>query len=100
MAKPTRKSRPRAKSVRARHAPPKSAWVPPAPGPARLRAPPTGHAVCRGCGRIVRLALAIADGPNLEAFPDRRPDGWTAEGVTLTVTGVCPSCQTGGVAPA
>jgi Fe2+ or Zn2+ uptake regulation protein len=64
-----------------------------------LRAPPTGHAVCRGCGRILRLALAIDDGPNLEAFLDRRPDGWSAEGVTLTLTGLCPTCQAGGVVP-
>lgn len=99
MAKPTRKSPPRPKAVRAPREPSVPTRTSPSPGPARLRAPPTGHAVCRGCGRILRLALAIPDGPNLEAFLDRRPDGWSAEGVTLTITGVCPSCRTGGVAP-
>jgi Fe2+ or Zn2+ uptake regulation protein len=71
----------------------------PEPGPVALRAAPTGHAVCRGCGRILRLALALTDGPNLEAFLDRRPDGWSAEGISLTVTGLCPTCQSGGMAP-
>jgi hypothetical protein len=99
MAKPPRKSRPRPKPSRATREPPAPARMAPSPGPARLRAPPTGHAVCRGCGRILRLALALDDGPNLEAFLDRRPDGWSAEGVTLTLTGLCPTCQTGGVAP-
>jgi hypothetical protein len=55
--------------------------------------------VWRGCGRILRLALALTDGPNLEAFLDRRPDGWSAEGITITITGLCPDCQTGGIAP-
>ncbi|MCI4325074.1 MAG: hypothetical protein L3K00_04220 [Thermoplasmata archaeon] len=64
-----------------------------------LRGPPTGHAVCQACGRIVRLALAPTDGPNLEAFLDRRPDGWSAQGISLTITGLCTTCRTGPSAP-
>jgi len=51
--------------------------------------------VCRSCGRIVRLELSEGDSANLVAFADRRPDGWSADGVSLTVTGVCPRCREG-----
>jgi Fe2+ or Zn2+ uptake regulation protein len=61
---------------------------------------PTGHLVCRSCGRIVRLELAEGDGPNLAAFADRRPDGWSAESVSLTVTGLCATCRAGPTPPA
>jgi Fe2+ or Zn2+ uptake regulation protein len=75
--------------------------VPPvAPGPLAMSGPPTGHLVCRNCGRILRLELAEGDGPNLVAFADRRPSGWSAESVSLTVTGLCASCRTGPAAPA
>jgi hypothetical protein len=100
MGKAPRKTHPKRRAART---PPAVRSASPArtePGRVALRAPPTGHAVCRGCGRILRLALALTDGPNLEAFLDRRPDGWSAEGITLTVTGLCPTCQSGGIPPA
>jgi hypothetical protein len=98
MPKTPRKARPPAHSPKTRPKAP-AAPTPPGPGPTTLLAPPTGHAVCRVCGRIVRLALAPTDGPNLEAFLDRRPDGWSAQGISLTVTGLCPNCLLGAPRP-
>ncbi|MCI4356292.1 MAG: hypothetical protein L3K18_03995 [Thermoplasmata archaeon] len=85
-------------SRRARRAP--AAPAPPvlSPGIVRLVEPPTGHAVCRSCGRIVRLELDPADAPNLEAFADRRPDGWSVGAVSLTLTGLCAQCSAGATA--
>jgi hypothetical protein len=76
-----------------------AALPPSTPGPKELGEGPTGHAVCRQCGRILRLELAAGDGPNLEAFADRRPPGWSSETITLTVTGLCPECRAGGGTP-
>ncbi|MCI4326574.1 MAG: hypothetical protein L3K16_02925 [Thermoplasmata archaeon] len=71
----------------------------PRPANLPLATAPTGHLVCRSCGRIVRLELAEGDGPNLAAFADRRPDGWSAESVSLTVTGLCAACRAGPAPP-
>ncbi|MCI4369743.1 MAG: hypothetical protein L3J81_00260 [Thermoplasmata archaeon] len=94
---PTKPRAPRHRRSRAARRPPRP--VAPAPaarsGATGIEAPPTGHAVCRGCGRIVRLALSDGDGPNLLAFADRRPEGWSADAVSLTVTGTCPRCREG-----
>ncbi|HEV8049961.1 MAG TPA: hypothetical protein VGP88_05160 [Thermoplasmata archaeon] len=71
------------------------AALPTGPAARHIESPPTGHEVCRSCGRIVRLELSEGDAANLVAFADRRPDGWSADGVTLTVTGLCPRCREG-----
>jgi Fe2+ or Zn2+ uptake regulation protein len=56
---------------------------------------PTAHAICRICGRIVRVSLPQEEVPALQAFIDRRPDGWTVEGMSFSFTGVCPRCRVG-----
>jgi hypothetical protein len=94
-------TKPRAPLHRRPRAAARRSWPAPAVVPTRLvgvDSPPTGHAVCRGCGRIVRLDLSEGDAPNLVAFADRRPEGWTADAVSLTVTGTCPRCREGSVA--
>jgi len=94
---PTKRRAPRHRSsgpaVRRSQSP--LASTPASPAPLHIESPPTGHEVCRSCGRIVRLELSEGDSANLVAFADRRPDGWSADGVSLTVTGVCPRCREG-----
>jgi Fe2+ or Zn2+ uptake regulation protein len=61
----------------------------------RVYVPPeaTAHAICRRCGRIVRVAVSPEEVAQLNAFADRRPDGWTVEGMTFSFTGLCSTCR-------
>jgi Fe2+ or Zn2+ uptake regulation protein len=54
---------------------------------------PTAHAICRRCGRIVRVPIPAAEVAELQSFVDRRPDGWSIEGMSFSFTGTCPTCQ-------
>jgi Fe2+ or Zn2+ uptake regulation protein len=56
-------------------------------------ATPTGHAVCRSCGRITRISLLPEEVGLLEALADHRPDGWSVDGASFSVTGLCASCR-------
>jgi Fe2+ or Zn2+ uptake regulation protein len=56
---------------------------------------PTAHAICRNCGRIMRVSLPDEDVAGLQAFIDRRPDGWNVEGMSISFTGLCPKCRIG-----
>jgi Fe2+ or Zn2+ uptake regulation protein len=56
---------------------------------------PTAHAICRLCGRILRVNLPEEDVPALQAFIDHRPDGWAIEGLSFSFTGLCPKCRIG-----
>ncbi len=66
------------------------------PFPPRLREEPHAHAVCRNCGRIAGVALTQLDLFELELLADRRPTGWSVEGVTFSLTGLCPRCGRSG----
>lgn len=65
-------------------------WV-----PSYIPSIPTAHAICRLCGRITRVAIPHSDLATLEAFVDRRPDGWSVEGMSFSFTGICPKCRAG-----
>jgi hypothetical protein len=39
------------------------------------------------------VAVSPAEVALLNAFSDRRPDGWTVEGMTFSFTGLCTSCR-------
>jgi len=56
---------------------------------------PTAHAICRQCGRILRVSIPEADAATLQSFVDRRPDGWSVEGMSFSFTGICPRCREG-----
>jgi Fe2+ or Zn2+ uptake regulation protein len=55
----------------------------------------TAHAICRVCGRILRVSIPHEEVATLHAFSDRRPDGWTVEGMSFSFTGICPQCRQG-----
>ncbi|NNN16763.1 MAG: hypothetical protein HKL79_00120 [Thermoplasmata archaeon] len=59
------------------------------PGPAHT------HIVCRRCGRISHLTLTPEDLGNLATLAERRPRGWSVDGISYSLTGVCPRCATG-----
>lgn len=56
---------------------------------------PTAHAICRLCGRILRVSIPHEEIASLQSFSDHRPDGWTVEGMSFSFTGVCPQCRQG-----
>lgn len=53
---------------------------------------PHGHLICHGCGRIAELELTELDRHLLMQLSRQRPDGWTVDGVTFSLTGTCPRC--------
>ncbi|HEV2165670.1 MAG TPA: hypothetical protein VGS23_01625 [Thermoplasmata archaeon] len=55
----------------------------------------SAHAICRVCGRILRVSIAHEEVATLQSFSDRRPDGWTVEGMSFSFTGICPQCRQG-----
>ncbi|MCI4348820.1 MAG: hypothetical protein L3J93_01180 [Thermoplasmata archaeon] len=63
--------------------------------PSYLPPQPTAHAICRRCGRILRVSIAEAEVATLQSFVDRRPAGWTVEGMSFSFTGMCPQCRSG-----
>jgi Fe2+ or Zn2+ uptake regulation protein len=66
------------------------------PGPeVRLREPPHAHAVCRQCGRITEVPIAPFDVEQLKALATEGPTGWEFEGISLSMTGLCPRCREG-----
>ncbi|HEV2231282.1 MAG TPA: hypothetical protein VGV64_08360 [Thermoplasmata archaeon] len=62
-------------------------------GSAYLPPEPTAHAICRRCGRIVRVPIEAAEAALLQSFVDRRPAGWVVEGLSFSFTGICVSCR-------
>jgi hypothetical protein len=57
---------------------------------------PHGHIICRACGRIADLALTALDLHFLDELSQRRPPGWSSDGITYSITGGCPRCRQGG----
>jgi hypothetical protein len=60
---------------------------------------PHAHIVCRGCGRIAPLNLDLDEELRLEAIARASPDGWSVDLVAFSLTGTCPRCRQGPVAP-
>lgn len=58
-----------------------------------LREPPHAHGVCRSCGRIVEVDLLPLDAAQLTALASGSTVGWAVEGISLSLTGLCPRCQ-------
>jgi hypothetical protein len=77
--------------------PPVRAAAPAPPGPARvhLREPPHAHAVCARCGRIVEVVVTPFDAEQLRGLASDGPDGWSIEGLSLSLTGACGRCLAG-----
>ncbi len=78
-------------AARARPTPPRRVPAPAVP----VFVPPeaSAHAICRICGRIVRVSVPPDEIALLHSFSDRRPDGWTVEGMSFSFTGICPRCR-------
>ncbi|MFZ0700183.1 MAG: hypothetical protein WAN74_08390 [Thermoplasmata archaeon] len=87
--------KPRTRSVRWRPQARRLRTTPPAapalagPGPAHT------HIVCRQCGRISHLTLTPEDLELLAALVERRPRDWTVDGISYSLTGICPRCAAG-----
>jgi hypothetical protein len=86
---PLRNSRARTRGIRA------ASPAIPEIAPSYLPPQPTAHAICRRCGRIIRVSIAEAEVATLQSFVDRRPAGWTVEGMSFSFTGMCPQCRSG-----
>lgn len=54
---------------------------------------PHAQAVCRGCGRILELALSLDELRTLADLADRAPDGWRVDGLSFTLMGACVRCR-------
>jgi Fe2+ or Zn2+ uptake regulation protein len=71
----------------------------PAPAMARswsvLTEPPHAHIVCRACGRIAPFPLDTESELRLERLATRRPEGWSVELISFSVTGACARCRMG-----
>jgi len=69
------------------------------PPPKRVRVDlsedPHSHVVCRVCGRIARIELTELDQHLLTELASRHPDGWSVDGVSLSLTGACQRCREG-----
>lgn len=57
-----------------------------------LREPPTAHLICRHCGRLGRVPVDVSGRTELERMARSCPDGWTMEGISVSLVGSCPSC--------
>ena len=105
------------RAAMARKSPPKSRARPPRkvratpppdlPGPPlivpahlALREPPHAHAVCHKCGRISEVPLSGLDIALLTDLAATSPEAWAVEGISLSLTGLCPRCRRGVEAPA
>ncbi|MGI0053296.1 MAG: hypothetical protein ACREC5_02295 [Thermoplasmata archaeon] len=72
----------------------------PTEGAASLRIdPPRSHAVCRGCGRILEVALALEELRVLSELAERAPEGWRVDGISFTLMGACRRCRSGASRP-
>ena len=43
----------------------------------------------------MRVSLPEEEVPALQSFIERRPDGWTIEGMSVSFTGLCSKCRVG-----
>jgi hypothetical protein len=100
---PKRRVPPRRRTQRPGRRPSANAASPP---PARLvprhidlREAPHAHAVCRQCGRITEVSLASFDVAQLTALAAGSPEEWSVDGISLSMTGLCPRCRQGISAP-
>lgn len=93
MARAKRRPTPRTPNVRAPvRARPTRAAPPPS---VDLHEEPHSHIVCRACGRIQRIELTELDRHFLEELAARRPDGWSVDGISYSLTGACQRCREG-----
>lgn len=65
------------------------------PGLAVLSEPPRAHIVCRVCGRISPVPLETEQELLLERLALSRPDGWTVDRISFSLTGACARCREG-----
>lgn len=56
---------------------------------------PHAHIVCRVCGRIQRIELTELDRHFLAEMSTHRPDGWSVDGISYSLTGACRRCREG-----
>ncbi len=54
---------------------------------------PHVHGVCRRCGRIADVDVPPQDLAVLSEIARRGPVGWQVEGITFSLTGICPKCR-------
>lgn len=64
-----------------------------------LREPPHAHSVCRNCGRIAEVELSGLDAAQLTGLAGGTSEEWAIEGISLSLTGLCPRCRRGLAAP-
>jgi hypothetical protein len=64
-----------------------------------LREVPHAHAVCRQCGRITEVSLGSFDAAQLTSLASSTPEEWSVDGISLSMTGLCPKCRQGLSAP-
>ena len=57
-----------------------------------LLEPPHSHVVCRVCGRIASVPLDTDGSLLLERLARQRPDGWTVDLISFSLTGTCERC--------
>ena len=70
--------------------------VPKEPGRLTVLAePPHAHIVCRVCGRIATVALDTQATLVLEHIAQQRPEGWTVDQISFSLTGACARCRQG-----
>jgi Fe2+ or Zn2+ uptake regulation protein len=58
-----------------------------------LLEPPHAHVVCRVCGRIASVPLDTDGSLLLERLARQRPDGWTVDLISFSLTGACERCR-------
>jgi Fe2+ or Zn2+ uptake regulation protein len=57
----------------------------------------SAHAVCRRCGRIAPAAIPPELERGLRLMVAQRPMGWSVDGLSITVMGLCRRCREGPV---
>jgi hypothetical protein len=57
----------------------------------------SAHAVCRRCGRIAPAPIPPELERGLRLMVARHPTGWSIDGLSITVMGLCRRCREGPV---
>jgi len=60
-----------------------------------LSEPPHAHVVCRVCGRIANVPLDTEGSLLLERLARQRPEGWSVDLISFSLTGACERCRRG-----
>jgi hypothetical protein len=67
----------------------------PSRGPVELAEDPHAHIVCRACGRIQPIELSELERHFLTELAERRPEGWSVNGIAFSLMGACQRCREG-----